>query len=199
MRQGSRQRPAPAARLEDAPVERIRNPFQPTPVQAAVAMVDKATLEMDAKWGTDVVQTLVSPELAATFAKVRCRFDDQQEAGDDEGLIKTCGVLVRGLAALDEAATAAGHKPLDTSKVVCMRGKDGRKYSFALDEDYARAAARNPALAGHIFWSWPEVVRLIEATDLEAVLKAKELFKEAAIVEVRKPRVDWKEGDDVPF
>ena len=183
----------------DRPPERAPHPFQVTPFEAARAMHDKAVLTMDARWGTDVLQTLVSPELAARFARVRVALDAAIEAGDDSTAIEKFGSVVRGLTALEEAALAAGHKPLEIARWWATRADDGRKYLFTQNEDDARVAARQGRWEGFQIWSLPEVIRVLEDKSFESVLKAKGLWPEAAVVKVVKPPVDWRSGDEVPF
>lgn len=179
--------------------EKAPHPFQVTPFEAARAMHDKAVVMMDARWGTDVVQTLVGPELAAKFARVQQRMNAAIEAGDDDAAIQAFGSVVRGYQALDEAATAAGHKPLEIARWWATRADDGRRYLFTQTADDARVAARQARWEGFQIWSLPEVIRVLEDKSFESVLKAKELWPEAAVVSVAKPPVEWRQGDEVPF
>ena len=189
----------PAGRLADAPGERVRNPFVPTPIEAARMIHDKAVRLMDARWGTDVLPTLVSPEMGAKFARWCCRRDDAIEAGDDDAAINAFENIVRGLQKLDEVATAAGLRPLEIARWWSTRADDGRTYLFTQDEDDARVAARQGRWEGYQIWSLPEVIRVLEDKSFESVLKAKQLWPEAAIVKVVRPAVDWRVGDEVPF
>ena len=189
---------AAAARPEMPPV-RGPHPFLESPLEAAYAMHDKAVGIMNAKWGTDVVQTLVGPELAARFAGVRLKLEAAREAGDDAEVIRLLGSVVRGYEALDEAATAAGRKPLEIDRWWPVRAKDGRGYLFTQNEDDARVAARQPDWRGYQIWSMNEVIRVLEDKSFESVLKAKQLWPEAAVVKVARPAVDWRVGDEVPF
>ncbi len=183
----------------EQPPAKAPHPFQVTPFEAAKAMHDKAVLTMDARWGTDVLPTLVSPELAAKFARVQQRMNAAIEAGDDDAAIAAFGSVVRGLTALDEAATAAGHKPLEIARWWATRAEDGRGYLFTQNEDDARVAARQGRWEGFQIWSLPEVIRVLEDKSFESVLKAKQLWPEAAVVKVARPAVDWRQGDEVPF
>ena len=179
------------------PQERAPHPFQLTPFEAARAMHDKAVVTMDARWGTDVLPTLVSPELAAKFARVKARMNAAIEAGNDDDAIAAFGSVVRGLSALEEAALAAGHKPLEIERWWSTRAEDGRAYVFVQTEDDARVAARQGRWEGFQIWSLPEVIRVLEDKSFESVLKAKQMWPEAAVVHVGKPPVDWRRGDEV--
>ena len=188
-----------AAAPPEMPPVRGPHPFLDSPLEAARAMHDKAVREMDARYGTDVLQTLVSPELAARFARVKLDLAAATEAGDDATAIQKYGSIVRGLTAMEEAALAAGHKPLEIARWWSTRADDGRAYLFTQDEDDARVAARQGRWDGFQIWSLPEVIRVLEDKSFESVLKAKQLWPEAAIVKVVRPAVDWRVGDEVLF
>jgi hypothetical protein len=176
---------------------RSSNPFTLTKTEAAIAARDKVVRQMDSTWGTDVVQTLVSPETAAKFANVTQKRDLAQQAGDDDEFIRQLGVEVRGLEACDAEARERGHVPMKVDRAWTARDEQGKAWVFVQDEDTARVAARAPRFAGYQVWSLPEVMRVLRSRELEAVLKAKEMFKEAAVVKIAPP--DWSRGDDVPF
>ena len=58
-----RAKPGPSAAEERVALIR-----QPTEVEAVMTVRDRTVLEYDARWGTDVLQTLVGAETAAKFA-----------------------------------------------------------------------------------------------------------------------------------
>jgi hypothetical protein len=177
------------------------NPFQPTPLDAARAIHDKAILIMDAKWGTDVVQTLVSPTTAAKFARWCCRRDEAIEQGDEATAVTAMENVVRGLKAMDQEATEAGHKPLDPDRSWATRDANGQPWVLVQTDDDARAAARSDRFKGYTIISLREVLAVLNDRSLEAVLKAKQLWPEATVTAVTppKPPVDWLQGDQIPF
>lgn len=174
------------------------NAFHLSPVDSARAMHDKEILLLDAKWGTDVVETLVSPATAAKFARAKAKRDDAIEQGDDDAAIEAFGNVVRGLKAMDAEATAAGHVPLKLERSWATRDEAGRPWLFVQSEEDTRIAARLDKFKGYQVWSLPEVIRMLQDKSLESVLKAKQLWPEAK-VEAVKPPVDWLEGDGIPF
>ena len=182
----------------NAPPRIPHNVFPVSPLQAAIHIHDKAVRIMDAKWGTDVVQTLVSPAMAAKFARACQKRDALIEAGDDEGAVDALDNVVRGLQKLDEAATEAGHVPLKVDRSWATRDETGNKFLFVQDEDTARAAHRSGRFDGYLIWSLPEVIRVLSDRSLLGVLDIKAAFPEATVTAV-KPPVDWKRGDEVPF
>lgn len=174
------------------------NPFQPSPFEAARAVHDKAILIMDAKWGTDVLESLVSPETAARFASAKAKRDAAIEAGDDDAAIHAFGIVVRGLKAMDAEATAAGREPLKIDRSWPTRAEDGTPWVFVQSEEDARSAARSGRFKGYQIWSLPEVIRVLSQQSLVAVLDAKRVFPEASVTAVKEP-VDWLDGDRIPF
>lgn len=175
------------------------NSLNPSPVQAAARVHDKATMIMDAKWGTDVLPTLVSPQLAAKFTRASCRRDASIETGTEAEIVDALNNVVLGLKALDTAATEAGVTPLKVDRSWSARSEQGRAYVFVQSEEDARMAARSDKFKGYQIWSIPEVIRILEQNSLAAVLQAKAAFPEAAVTAAPKPPVDWLEGDGIPF
>lgn len=182
----------------ETPEQKPGNPFHQLPLDAARAIHDKAILLMDAKWGTDVLETLVTPETAAKFSRAKAKRDIAIEQGDDEAAIIAFGNVVRGLKAMDAEATAAGKVPLKLERSWATRDADGRPWLFVQSEEDTRIAARLDKFKGYQVWSLPEVIRVLQDRSLESVLKAKQLWPEAK-VEAVKPPVDWLQGDGIPF
>lgn len=154
---------------------------------------------MDAKWGTDVLPTIVAPDTAAKFARASCKRDHAIGQGDEAEIVAALHNVVRGLAAMDDAATAAGVVPLKVDRTWPARSETGRAYVFVQSEEDARMAARSERFKGYVILSLPEVMRVMEDTSLEAVLKAKQVFPECTITTPPCPAVDWLEGDEIPF
>lgn len=192
------------------PMERVSiMPRNDTPLEAALKVRDRTVGEVDARWGTDVLQTLVSPETAAKFAKVRNRLDeaidlankslDQQEVADAVDLaINTMAVEMRGMTKLEEEAKAAGRKPLDPGRCWAFKLVDGTQALLVQTADDARAAARSPRFKGWAIYSIPEIALIISDRSLLGVIDAKKAFPDAKL-EAIKSDVDWKRGDEVPF
>lgn len=173
------------------------NPFTPTPLDAARAVRDKAVLMMDAKWGVDVLQGLVSPATAAKFAAVCQRRDIAIEEGDDEAAIDAMNVEVRGLAAMDAEAVAAGKQPLKEGRSWATRAVDGTPVLLVQTDDDARAAHASGRFKGYMIYSLREVMAILSDRSLLGVLDIKKTFPSASIEKVVKPPVDWRKGDEV--
>ena len=174
------------------------NPFSPSPFDAALANHDRAITLMDAKWGVNVLPDLVSPETAAKFARSTSKRDLSIETGDDDAAIAAFGSVVRGLAALDAEATAAGHVPLKVDRVWVSRAVDGNPVAIVQSNTDARIAHASKRFEGYLIYSLEEIMLIISDRSLLGVLDAKKLFPGATIEKV-KPAVVWKQGDDLPF
>jgi len=182
-------------------------PPGPTPLEAALRVRDRTVHEYDARWGTDVLQSLVSPETAAKFAKVRNRLDaaidahnravgadDAQDAADLA--ISTMAVEMRGLATLEAEAIAAGRKPLDPGRAWAFPLEDGTQALAVQTDDDARAAVRSPRFKGWAIYSMREIGVILSERSLLGVLDLKKTFPESTVESI-KPPVNWKRGDEI--
>ena len=73
----------------------------------ALKPLDKVAAELEAKWGIEHLQSLVSPDLAMRFERARQQLDDALETDDPELTAQKAAALIRGWRALDKAATDA--------------------------------------------------------------------------------------------
>ena len=188
-------RPKPG---EDDPMERVSIVHRDGPIEAALRVRDRTVLDYDARWGTDVLQTLVAPETAAKFARVRDRLDTAIRAGDVDTAVNTMAVEMRGLKAMEEEALAAGRKPLDPGRCWAFQLSDGTQALAVQTDDDARAAARSPRFKGWAIYSMREIGVILSDRSLLGVIDAKKAFPDAKL-EAIKPAPDWKRGDEVPF
>lgn len=188
-------RPKPG---ENDPMERVSIVHRDGPLEAALRVRDRTVLDFDSRWGTDVLQTLVSAETASKFARVRDRLDAAIRVGDVDTAINTMAVEMRGLKAMEEEAIAAGRKPLDPGRCWAFKLADGTQGLLVQTDDDARAASRSPRFTGWAIYSIPEIAIIISDRSLLGVLDAKKLFPDAKL-EAIKPPVDWRKGDEVPF
>lgn len=192
-----------------APQERYSILPKDGPKEAALRVRDRTVLEYDARWGTDVLPTLVSAETAVRFARVRDRLDAQLKAADEavdvaayneavDLAVNTMAVEMRGLAKLEEEALAAGRKPLDPGRVWALQLADGTQAAIVQTDADAHALRRAERAKGWAIYSIRELSHLLSERALLGVLDAKKAFPEAT-VEAVKPAVDWRKGDEVPF
>lgn len=101
----------------------------------AVAPVDRLAIEMDKKWGIDMLPELVSVQTAQKFGSAMAKMNQAIEDNDVEECRKRCEVVLRGLHAMDKEATLSGaHRASEDVWEVEIDGqlfgimKDGRSW-----------------------------------------------------------------------
>lgn len=97
----------------------------------ALGPFDRMAVAMDHKWGIDRLVELVSPDMAqrygAAMAKLNAAIDDQ----DPEQVTLRAGVCMRGMQAMDQAATESGAQP--ASDEMWLLHADGMEYGLLRD------------------------------------------------------------------
>lgn len=169
--------------------------------QAATAVLDRVAADVERRWGVGRLETLVSPETAAKFARAKEQCDEAITSGDITLAASKAAAVVRGYGVLEAEALARGHKPGDTGAVWTV-GTPERAYAICLHlSDVGAVAAKYP---DHTAISILELLRLLEATQAgRIVAAAKDAFPGAAITAVKPaataPPPDWARGDEIPF
>ena len=107
----------------------------------ACAPLDRAVRIMDEKYGIDVLVGMVSPASAERYGRVIARLMDRYNAGDAEGAAADAAIAIRGLAAMDAEATAAGHTPADPR--VWRVTVNDVEWGFVEDVSFVAIAERN--------------------------------------------------------
>lgn len=159
-----------------------------TQVYETLKPLDEVALQMEAKWGIEVLPRLVSPELAHRFELARQQLDEAVTSNNPELTAQKASALIRGWQALDAEATAAGHKA------------DPDNIWYVEQEDFAIAIIKSrkdekAVKEGHQVFHIDEVVRLIAAKYKE-VYDAKKYFPGAEVTRVDQPE---ELNDPIPF
>lgn len=163
----------------------------------AVAPFDEAALAQDRKWGIDRLPTLVSVETARKYGAALGQLNAAIEAGDPEMVAHKAGVCVRGLAAMDAEAEAAGAPKADAR--VIEYDLDGWVIGIMADDRAWQAIqAVRPDLK---LFSLREVALALKAVNTPAVNAVKEAFPGARMTAVNaKPPVNYAlGGDEIPW
>lgn len=160
----------------------------------ACAPFDRAAQDMDRKWGIDRLPGLVPPAMAEKFGKAVAHLNDCIDRNDSAEVAAAAGNCIKGLAAMDAAAIAAGHAPMtaDTWQIEI----DGKALTIVRDERQWRTAeALHPGAA---------VVTLRELAVAylgllsPAVQTAKAVFPGARVSAVRSP-IGQDLDDEIPY
>ncbi len=161
----------------------------------ALGPFDTAARAMEAKWGVDRLEGLAPPAMAAKYGLALAHLNACIEAAnptDTAGAVANC---VKGLAAMDAAATAAGHQPLppdaweiEIDGKPCAILKDGNQWP-------AYAAIR----PGVRTYTLREVAHALAAYG-QTVAAVKDAFPGAEVKAVRQPtRLETELNDEIPF
>jgi len=107
------------------------DPFQDEGILGALRPFWRAEEKASQKWGGIVrLQSLVSPELSAKYGAAKAKLDLAIKALDAEETARRASVCIRGLEALDKAATET-HESLEPRSVFISH--HGRSYIVAID------------------------------------------------------------------
>lgn len=106
------------------PAEEIRCDY-------ALAPFDRMAAEMDRKWGVDRLVELVSPEMAERYGSAMAKLNAAIDAADPEQVSLRANVCMRGMQAMDQAATESGAEP--ASQDVWLVQADGREFGLLRD------------------------------------------------------------------
>lgn len=93
----------------------IRTPEDTNRFMVALAPVDEAFRQSEAKWGVGRLERLISQQTLAAYARGWDTYRLALDEGDAEMLEGIGPKMIAALAFMDNEATQAGHKPLDPS------------------------------------------------------------------------------------
>lgn len=79
----------------------------------ALAPFDRRAREMDRRWGVDRLPGLVPSDMAAKYGSALGKLNAAIDAQDVAEIQRRADVCIRGMVAMDKAATDAGHKPAE--------------------------------------------------------------------------------------
>lgn len=161
----------------------------------ACAPFDRAMRDAERKWGIDRLPGLVSPETAAKFGSAMGKLNDAINSGDAAATAARVGVCIRGLAAMDAEAVAAGHQPtppeawdVEVAGRVCAIIRDDRLWPVL--------AAARPGLTIYTL----REVALALAEYGQGVVKVKEAFSGAEVTAIReRTKLEEDLADEIPW
>ncbi len=161
----------------------------------ATAPFDRAARAMEEKWGVDRLPGLVSPSMADRWGAAMANLNAALDAKDAALVVKRVEACLRGFAAMDAEAVAAGHKPLppdaweiEVDGVTCAVLRDGNQWP-------AYAALRPGVRA----YSLREVGLALAAYG-QTVAAVKDAFPGAEVKAVKpKTPLERELNDCIPF
>lgn len=180
-------------------VDRLINPgAKPHEIRCdyAVAPLDRVALDMDRKWGIDRLPSLVAPAMAEKYGAAMAHLNSAIDENDPAKVADAANNCMRGLAAMDAAATAAGHKPI--TPLVWEYELDGNRFGVVQSSgDWPAVAVTHPGLTTYTL----REVALALASYKNALPineSVKAAFPGAQISAVRTP-LEISLDDEIPY
>jgi len=161
----------------------------------ACTPLDRAAIAAETKWGIDRLQGLVAPATAEKYGSAMAKLNAAIAAGDPVETAARAAVCIRGLAAMDAEATAAGHAPVPP--LVWQYEYDGHRFGIIKDvRDWPPVAAACPGLTLYTL----REVAIALAAGRNAVADVKAAFPGAQISAIReRTQLERDLEDDLPF
>jgi hypothetical protein len=161
----------------------------------ATGPFDRECRRLDAKWGVDRLPELVSPETAARWGTAMANLNAAINANDPALVVARVNACLRGFAAMDAEATAAGHQPITPEAIEIE--VDGKLCAVLRDDAAWRAyQAMRPGVRTY---TMREVANALSAYG-QTVGAIKDAFPGATVTAVRKPTaLETALEDQIPW
>lgn len=161
----------------------------------AVAPFDHMAHAMDRKWGVDRLVELVPPEMAERYGAAMAKLNAAIDAADPEQVSLRAGVCMRGMAAMDKAATEAGAEP--ASQDVWLVQADGKEFGLLRDaRAWQSVQEKHPGVR---LISEREMILAIEMYQRslagQMVQAVKDSFPQADVIKIPNDNLE----DELPF
>lgn len=161
----------------------------------ATGPFDRMCRAMDAKWGQDRLPELVAPETAVRWGTAMANLNAAIAGNDPALVVARVNACLRGFAAMDSEATAAGHQPITPE--AWEFEMDGKTCALLRDDAaWPAYAAQRPGVR---IYSLREVANALAAYG-QTVAAVKDAFPGAMVSAVRKPTpLEADLEDTIPF
>lgn len=161
----------------------------------ATAPFDRVTRDMERTWGIDRLPELVSVNTAEKWGAAIAKLNSAIAANDPEEVKSRVEVCIRGYAAMDAEARAAGHQPSDPA--IWEYEYEGHRFGIIADgREWPAAYAKRPGLTIYTMQEVAIALRASKAANpvIEAV---KQHFPGGYISDIRE--LIEAGGDELPF
>lgn len=161
----------------------------------AAAPFDKAMRDAERTWGIERLPELVPPEMAAKFGRAVAILNEALSAGDADKAAAAAANCVKGIAAMDAAARAAGHQPI--SPDFWEYDLDGFRFIVIRETaEWPAVAAQRPGVS---IYSLREVANALKHYG-GMVAAVKDAFPGAEVAAIRKPTpLEEELEDEIPW
>lgn len=163
----------------------------------AVAVMDRLATQFDKKWGVDRLPELVSIETAQKYGSAMHKLNTALASKDPAEVAKRAQVCMRGLAAMDREAEAAGQP--QASAEYWEYDIDG--FVFAVMKDEAHWMACQEARPDLRFFTMREIGVALKALRIDNPIFAevKKHFPQAQIDSIAERAKPQTYDDPIPF
>ena len=159
---------------------------------------DRASREMDRKWGIDRLPSLVSPDTAMKWGRTLEKLNAAIEASDPDEIAARAAVAVRGLAFMDSEATSAGKQTLPSGALT--GAVEGMR--FVIIPEASCWPQYQDEFPDHLMFTLHQVGVAMKdrLENSEVVQEARKHFPDAKITAVR-PQTELERAlnDEIPF
>lgn len=183
-------------------LEMSRKVFAPTHhlQKSIIDGVDYTATQMERKWGIGRLRLIVDDHLRSKFDAQSEKFNAAIESGQNDLISVQADGMKRAWQALDQAADAAGQKPLSAEVWEVTLPGSGRIVAVVRTSAEAHLVATPESET----WTLSEISHLIEHAGT-LVADIKRTFPGAEITAIHGKTnppdnaFDWSKGDDLPF
>lgn len=161
----------------------------------ALAPFDEAARKIEIRWGVNRLEGLVSPAMSAKYGLALGHMNACIEAANPTDTAAAVANCVKGLAAMDREAEAAGHKPIPPeAQEIDVDGQ-----LCAIIADAAMWPVYQSIRPGVRVYTLREVSNALAAYG-QTVAAVKDAFPGAEVKAVRKPTpLEIELSDSIPF
>jgi hypothetical protein len=159
----------------------------------ALGPFDTAARNMERKWGINRLEGLVPPAMAAKYGLAIAHLNACIDAANPNDTAAAAANCIKGLAAMDAEATAAGHQPIPPAAQEIE--VDGKLCAVLWDgNQWPAYAALRPGVRTYT----PTEVANALAAYGQTVAAIKDAFPGATVTAVRSPLAQALD-DEIPF
>lgn len=161
----------------------------------ALGPFDTAARNMERRWGINRLEGLVSPETAARYGSAIAKLNAAIDANDPADTAARAAVCIRGMAAMEAEAIAAGHQPIKAE--AWEFDMDGKTCAVLRDDAaWPAYAAERPGVR---IYTLREVANALAAYG-QTFAAVKDSFPGAQVTAVRqRTPLEAELDDEVPF
>lgn len=156
---------------------------------AALAELDVVAREMETRWGAGRLQVFAGEFLAVKFDSQAEKLDEALAGNDRARIAQRARAMKRGWEALDAAAREKGHVP---PEAMVWHGKTPNGRAFALVRDAADALRVGQGVP---VFTLDDIGTMLNQAGPQ-VAAVKQAFPDAR---VKRSKIDWVEGDALPW